>query len=488
MAQSPQGQPAPPPPPLRGDPVPGGGKPGLPIPWEPVLTAAMGDPNSLRIQNYVQRGGYTALRRCIEQMTPQDVIKDVTDSKLVGRGGAGFPTGMKWGGTARNPAPRYLVVNADESEPGTFGNRYAIDGDPHSLIEGMIICAFAVGIQTSHIYIRGENRRGAEILQTCVDEAYREGILGPKVMGKDGFSLDMYITRGAGAYICGEETALMESLEGRRAQPRIRPPFPTEVGGGLFGRPTVVNNVESLMCIPHIINRGPGWFASIGNPACPGPKVYTISGDVNKPGVYELPMGVTLRDLVYKYAGGTTRNQRIKAVSPGALACQLLTDKHLDVTMDTATLTRPPFFNDFGPVGFGAGGIIVYGEDCEILDLLVNASGFFARESCGKCVPCREGTTWMHMMLRRMAAGAAAGKDLNTLLDVAKNISGRKTLCALGDFAVEAIGSAFREFRPDLDKAVADRAARHGNGHSLNASSEGAQHAGHAVTVAGTAN
>jgi len=463
--QSPQGQPAPPPPPpLRGDPVPGGGKPGLPVPFAPVLTAATGDPNSLDINNYMRRGGYSALRRAVEQMTPDDVIKDMSDSKLVGRGGAGFPTGLKWSSTKRNPGPRYLVVNADESEPGTFGNRYAIEGDPHALIEGMLLCCYAVEIKQAHIYIRGENRRGAEILERCIADAYKSGMLGKGILGKEGFDVDMYVTRGAGAYICGEETALMESLEGRRAQPRIRPPFPVEVGGGLFGRPTVVNNVETLMCAPHIINRGPGWFSSIGNPASPGPKVYTISGHVNKPGVYELPMGVTLGDLIYKYAGGVTRGKKVRAVSPGALACQFLTADHMEVTMDTATLTRPPFFTDFGPVGFGAGGIIVYSEECELIDLLVNSSGFFARESCGKCVPCREGTTWMHMMLRRMAMGGARPRDLDNLLDVAKNIGGRKTLCALGDFSVSTIGSAFRLFRPELEAAVSSRAGGATNG------------------------
>jgi NADH-quinone oxidoreductase subunit F len=295
--------------------APSTGGPGLPIPFEPVLTAAFGRPNSTHIDDYHLRDGYTALRKTVETMSPQDVIKEVTDAKLLGRGGAGFPTGVKWGGTARNPAPRYLVVNADESEPGTFGNRYAIDADPHMLLEGMLICCYAVGIQKAHIYIRGENLRGAETLERAIQQAYEKGILGPTVMGKSGFGVDMYVTRGAGAYICGEETALMESLEGRRAQPRIRPPFPIEVGGGLFGRPTVVNNVETLMCIPHIINRGAAWFAGIGTPACPGPKVYTISGHVNKPGVYELPMGVTLRDLIYKYAGGMQRDQKANPVA-----------------------------------------------------------------------------------------------------------------------------------------------------------------------------
>jgi NADH-quinone oxidoreductase subunit F len=421
-----------------------------------VLTAAVGRPNSRDIQDYIDRGGYTALRTVVAEMTPADVIKTVSDSKLLGRGGAGFPTGLKWGGTARNPTPRHLVVNADESEPGTFGNRYAMDTDPHMLLEGMLICCFAVGIEKAHIYIRGENLRGYEILEAAIKQAYERGVLGPSVLGKSGFGVDIYVTRGAGAYICGEETALMESLEGRRPQPRIRPPFPVDVGGGLFGRPTVVNNVETLMCVPHIINRGAAWFASIGTAACPGPKVYTISGHVNRPGVYELPMGVPLRDLIYKFAGGMQRDQKVKAVSPGALACQLLSADDLDVNMDTATLTRPPYFNKFGPVGFGAGGIVVYGEETNMGDLMVQISGFFARESCGKCVPCREGTHWMNDIWRRIANGQGRTRDLDMLEDVAANIGGKKTLCSLGDFAAGPVLSAIMKFRPDFEQLISE--------------------------------
>jgi NADH-quinone oxidoreductase subunit F len=419
----------------------------------------VGRPNSCEIEDYLSRDGYTALKKVLAQMTPQDVIKEITDSKLVGRGGAGFPTGVKWGGTARNPAPRYLVVNADESEPGTFGNRYAMDTDPHMLLEGMIICCYAVDIQKAHIYIRGENRYGAEVLEQAIKQAYEKGILGPNLMGKTGFSVDIYVTRGAGAYICGEETALMESLEGRRAQPRIRPPFPTDIGGGLFGRPTVVNNVETLMNVPHIINRGAAWFAAIGNPLSPGPKLYTISGSVNLPGMFELPMGVTLGDLIYKYAGGMQRDQKVKAVSPGALACQFLPGDNLDVTMDTATLTRPPYFiPPFGPVGFGAGGIVVYGEEVDMVQTITNIAGFFARESCGKCVPCREGTHWMFDLLRRIAGGQGRPKDIDVLQSVATNIAGRKTLCALGDFAVNPVGSGLRLFRPEFEAYCTDAA------------------------------
>ena len=431
------------------------GGPGLPIPFEPVLTAALGRPGAHALADYERRGGYAALRRALEHMTPADVIKEVGAAKLIGRGGAGFPTGLKWSTAAANPAPRYLVVNADESEPGTFGNRYAIEGDPHMLLEGMLLCCYAVDIKVAHVYIRGENRRGAEILERCIREAYEAGYVGKKILGKEGFDVEMYVTRGAGAYICGEETALMESLEGRRAQPRIRPPFPSVLGGGLFGRPTVVNNVETLMCVPHIITRGAAWFSSIGNPLSPGPKVYTISGHVNKPGVYELPMGVSLRDLIYKYAGGMQRGQKLKAVSPGALACQLLTAEHLDTPMDTATLTAPPFRDSFfGPVGFGAGGIIVYGEECDVVDLLVQVAGFFARESCGKCVPCREGTSWLHMLLRRIARGRATVRDLTILEDVTRRIGGRSTLCSLGDFACNPVWSGLRHFRSDFEKRL----------------------------------
>jgi len=424
------------------------------VPWEPVLTAAFTRPHGYEIDDYLSRGGYEALRKVLREMAPADVIKVVSDSKLVGRGGAGFPTGLKWGGTARNPKPRHLVVNADESEPGTFGNRYCMDADPHGLLEGMLICCYAVDIQQAYIYIRGENLRGYERLEYAIKQAYEKGLLGRDIAGKSGFNVDMAVTRGAGAYICGEETALMESLEGRRAQPRIRPPFPVDVGGGLFGRPTVVNNVETLMDVPHIINRGAEWFAGIGNPAAPGPKVYTISGHVNQPGVYELPMGVSLRDLIYKYAGGMQRDQQVKAVSPGALACQILPGTNLDIPMDTATLTRPPYFNKLGPVGFGAGGIIVYGEETNMVDLMVQLSGFFARESCGKCVPCREGTHWMLDIWRRIQAGGGTPDDIDTLEDVAARIAGKKTLCALGDFAAGPVWSAIQHFRPEFEEYI----------------------------------
>ena len=401
---------------------------------------------------YLRNGGYEVLKKAVARK-PEDIIDEVKKSGLRGRGGAGFPCGVKWGLVDRKSGkPIYLIVNADESEPGTFKDRYIMHQDPHQLIESTMISCFANNVKQAYIYIRGENLYGAEVLEHAIKEAYAAGYIGRNILGKEGFNVDISVTRGAGAYVCGEETALMESLEGRRAQPRIRPPFPIEVGGGLFGRPTVVNNVETLMCVPHILVRGAAWFASVGAPACPGPKLYTISGHVNRPGVYELPMGTTLYDLIYKYAGGMKRNQKVKAVSPGALACQLLPGTDLNVQMDTATLTRPPHWHPpFGPVGFGAGGIIVYGEETDIVQVVARAAGFFARESCGKCVPCREGTHWMQDVLGRIAHGHGRPRDLGILEDVTRNIGGRKTLCALGDFSVNSVASALRLFRPEFE-------------------------------------
>ncbi len=307
-----------------------------PTPFQPVLTAAAGQPGSWNLDHYVGRSGYEAARKAVTSMSPDEILKEVTDSKLRGRGGAGFPAGIKWSGTRANPAPRYLVVNADESEPGSYANRLSMDIDPHMLLEGMIICSFAVDIHAAYIYIRGENLHGYEVLERAIQQAKAKGFLGKGIFGT-AFDLEIYVHRGAGAYICGEETALMESLEGKRAQPRSRPPHPFQVGGGLFGRPTVVNNVETIMCVPHIIQRGAAWFAAIGSPNCPGPKVYCLSGNVNRPGIYEAPMGLLLRDLIYgeQYGQGIPEGREILAISPGALAVALLTNEELDTKLDT---------------------------------------------------------------------------------------------------------------------------------------------------------
>ncbi len=442
-------------------PAPDGAPQGAPppaVPFERVLTAAMGQPGSHELDHYLRRGGYVGAHKALTSMTPEEVIKVVTDSKLRGRGGAGFPAGIKWSGTRGNPAPRYLVVNADESEPGTYGNRYAMDTDPHMLLEGMIICSFAVGINLAYIYIRGENLHGYETLELAVRQARERGYLGRGLFGTD-FNLEIYVHRGAGAYVCGEETALMESLEGKRAQPRTRPPHPFQVGGGLFGRPTVVNNVETLMCVPHIIVRGAEWFAAIGSPNCPGPKVYCVSGNVNRPGIYEAPMGLLLSELIFgdEYAQGVPGGRAVKAVSPGALASPLISGGELEVKLDVDAVRAPPYRTQLG-----AGGIIVYDDSVCMVELLLRAEQFFAHESCGKCVPCREGTHWMVDVLRRITAGRGREKDLDLLNNVAGNMSGlpfhQRTLCALADFAAGPMMSAIGKFREDFDYHIREQA------------------------------
>ena len=429
-----------------------------PAPFEPVLTAAMGQADSWTMAHYLNRGGYQGARKAVRTMTPEEIIKVVTDSKLRGRGGAGFPAGIKWGGTRSNPAPRYLVVNADESEPGSFANRVAMDTDPHMLLEGMIICSFAVEINTAYIYIRGENLHGFEVLVRAVREAYEQGFLGKGIFGS-GYDLDIHVHRGAGAYVCGEETALMESLEGKRGQPRTRPPHPFQVGGGVFGRPSVVNNVETLMCAPHIITRGAEWFAAIGSPNCPGPKVYCVSGNVNRPGVYEAPMGLPLRELIFgaDFGQGVPDGRTVKAVSPGALASPMISGEMLDVKLDTDAVRAPPYRTQLG-----AGGIMVYDDRWCMVELLTRTEQFFAHESCGKCVPCREGTHWVADILGRIAAGGGQEKDLQLLLDLAGSMGGlpfhQRTLCALSDFAAGPVLSAIPLFREDFEYHVREHA------------------------------
>jgi NADH-quinone oxidoreductase subunit F len=429
-----------------------------PTPFEPVLTVAMGQPESWTMARYRARGGYDGARKAVTTMTAEEIIKVVTDSKLRGRGGAGFPAGIKWGGTRSNPAPRYLVVNADESEPGSFANRIAMDSDPHMLLEGMIICSFAIDAHAAYIYIRGENLHGFEVLEGAVREAREAGFLGRGIFGTN-YELEIYVHRGAGAYVCGEETALMESLEGKRGQPRTRPPHPFQVGGGVFGRPTVVNNVETLMCAPHIINRGAEWFAGIGSPNCPGPKVYCVSGNVTRPGVYEAPMGLPLRELIYgeAYGQGVPGGRAVKAVSPGALASPMISGEMLDVKLDTDAVRAPPYRTQLG-----AGGIMVYDDRHCMVELLVRTEEFFAHESCGKCVPCREGTHWMADVLQRIAAGQGREEDLKLLLEVATNMSGlpfhQRTLCALADFAAGPVLSAIPLFKEDFEAHIREGA------------------------------
>ena len=392
--------------------------------FEPVLLRRRGLDRSGDLDVYEATGGYRALRKALGSMTPRQVMDEVSASNLRGRGGAGFPTGRKWSFIPKDAPVKYLAVNADESEPGTFNNRVFIDADPHALVEGILLCCYAVGIGSAYLYIRGENRAGARALERAIAQAREKGYLGKGILGT-AFSCEIEVFRGAGAYICGEETALLESIEGRRPQPRSRPPFPALVG--LFGKPTVINNVETLGCVPDIVDRGAAWFKSIGPETAPGPKLYCLSGHVRRPGVYERPMGTPLRELIEEHAGGIRDGKRLGFVIPGAAASTALLPSEIDVPMD---------FDSLKKIGteLGAGGISVMDETVCIVETLERLARFFRHESCGKCVPCREGTVWQHRLLERLADGSGDARDVEVLGSVSRQMVGR-TLCAFGTFA-----------------------------------------------------
>jgi NADH-quinone oxidoreductase subunit F len=405
-----------------------------------VLTANIDKPNSASIDTYLQSGGYDAARQALK-MTPDAIIQMVKDSELRGRGGAGFPTGMKWSFVPKNaPKPTYLLCNADESEPGTFKDRVIIEQDPHLLIEGMIISAFAIGsCPMGYIYIRGEFYFGAMVLEKALEEARAKGFLGKNIFGS-GFDFDMTVHRGAGAYICGEETGLIESVEGHRGQPRVKPPFPAVVG--VFGGPTVVNNVETLACVPLIIKNGAEWFKGFGSPKNTGPKLYCVSGTVKKPGVYEFPLGVNLKELIYEHCGGITGDRKLKAVIPGGASAPMLTIDEIDLPLNFDAVMKAGSM-------LGSAGIIVIDESVCIVDAVWRLAKFFAHESCGQCTPCREGTNWMESVLDRLERGEGRQQDADLLLDMADNIGG-KSLCALGDAAIGPVISSVKKFRDEF--------------------------------------
>ncbi|MBI5682940.1 MAG: NADH-quinone oxidoreductase subunit NuoF [Deltaproteobacteria bacterium] len=411
--------------------------------FEPILLKNINTPQSHTIDVYLKNGGYQAVTAALK-MQPEQIIQIIKDSGLRGRGGAGFSTGLKWSFIPKDPTiPKYLCCNADEGEPGTFKDRVIIEKDPHQLIEGMIIACYAIGAAKAYIYIRGEFAFGANRLQTAIDEAYGKGYLGKNILGSN-FNIDIYVHKGAGAYICGEETALLESIEGRRGQPRIKPPFPALVG--LFGKPTVINNVETLSCISHIVNRGPKWFASIGPEKSPGTKLFGVSGHVNKPGMYELPMGTTAREIIYNYAGGIRDNKKLKAFIPGGVSAPMLTSKDLDTSMDFDSLAAKGTM-------LGSGGIIVMDESSCIVKVAMRTMGFFRHESCGKCTPCREGTDWTYKLLQRIEHGQGKEGDVELLEKLCGNIFGR-TFCPLGDGAVMALRGALKNFRDEFVEHV----------------------------------
>ena len=402
------------------------------------------DDSSWRLEAYLSRGGYDAARKAVAAMTPADVVAEVRRAGLRGRGGAGFPAGLKWsfvpqGGTA----PKYLCVNADEGEPGTFKDRAILVRNPHALIEGVIIAAFGVGIRKAFIYVRGEYARIARRVEEAVAEAREKGFLGRGIFGSD-FDLEVVVHFGAGAYICGEETALLESVEGRRGQPRLKPPFPAVVG--LFRSPTVINNVETLANLPSIIGFGADWFTSRGLLKDGGTRLFSVSGAVVRPGLYELPMGTPLRTIIETHAGGPPEGVRIKAVVPGGLSAPVLRPDEIDVPMDFDSLARAGSM-------LGSAGVIVIGDRTPILDVLKVTARFYALESCGQCAPCRLGTSWIHKIVSRMAEGRGRPADLDLIRDLADGMKGR-TLCPMGDAAALPVHALVSKFRDELEQAV----------------------------------
>jgi len=402
------------------------------------------DDDSWRLEAYLRQGGYEAARKVLTSMAPREVVGEVCAAVLRGRGGAGFPAGMKWsfvpqGGTG----PKYLCVNADEGEPGTFKDRLVLRRAPHALLEGMLITAFAVGIRTAFIYVRGEYARVSERLVEAIAEARSAGYLGPRVLGTD-FGLDVIVHHGAGAYICGEETALLESLEGRRGQPRVKPPFPASVG--LFRSPTVINNVETLAAIPQILARGAAWFLGRGVAKDGGTRLFGVSGAVRRPGVYELPVGTPLRQIIDVHAGGPPEGRSVKAVVPGGLSAPVLRPDEIDVPMDFDSLSRSGSM-------LGSAGIIVIPDDTPMLDVLHVTARFYAHESCGKCAPCRIGTSWILKTVQRLRRSGGSPADLDLILGLADGIRGR-TLCPFGDAAALPIRAIVTKFRDELERAV----------------------------------
>jgi len=399
------------------------------------------DPNQVKVETYESHGGYTAWKKVLADMSTEQVIETVKNSGLRGRGGAGFPTGMKWGFVPKDsPKPKYLCCNADESEPGTCKDRVLMERDPHGVIEGMAIASYAIDSHLMFIYIRGEFNHCHEVMEEAMKEAYANGHLGKNIHGS-GYGLDMIIHTGGGAYICGEETALLNSIEGERGMSRIRPPFPAIAG--LYDCPTIVNNVESLAAVPHIINRGAEWYASLGTEKSCGTKIFSLSGHVKQPGNYEVPLGFNLKDMIYDpaYGGGILGDKKLKGVIPGGASTPFLMPDMIDVGLDYESLTT---------VGsmLGSGAIIVFHEETCIVWTIMKLIHFFRHESCGKCTPCREGTAWLEQLITRIERGEGKPGDIEKIEDICGNILTR-TVCPLGDAAVMPIQSAIKLWRDE---------------------------------------
>ena len=414
----------------------------------PLLFADIDTPGLTGIDVYRKGGGYTALAEVIGKKSPDECIEIVKQSGLRGRGGAGFPTGLKWSFVPKqSPKPRFIVCNADESEPGTFKDRELMEKNPHLLIEGMILAGYAIGSHVGYLYLRGEFEYIQRILDRAIAEARAAGFLGARVAGAD-FAFELHSHLGAGAYICGEETALLSSLEGYRGQPRLKPPFPAVEG--LYACPTVVNNTETLMNVPHILRRGAAWFRQWGTEKSPGTKIFSVSGPVKRPGNYEVALGLPLSRLIDEQCGGMRDGFQVKAVIPGGSSVPLIPASQLDTGLDYESMNAVGTF-------LGSGGVIVIDEGTCIVDALWNITRFYEHESCGKCTPCREGTYWMSEVLERLEHGRGTKADIDLLLDLADNILG-KSFCALGDAAAMPVQGAIKHFRPEFE----DHVTRHG--------------------------
>ncbi|HEX6972042.1 MAG TPA: NADH-quinone oxidoreductase subunit NuoF [Limnochordia bacterium] len=415
--------------------------------FEPVLTKGIGTLDLTDIEVYEKQGGYQALRKALKSMSPADVHNEVKNSGLRGRGGAGFPTGVKWGFLPDNGQPRYLCCNADESEPGTFNNRMLLEKHPHQLIEGILLSAYATNCARSFIYLRGEFKRAASVLERALAAARAKGYLGENILGS-GFSQEIVVHRGAGAYICGEETGLLSSLEGGRGQPRLKPPFPAVAG--LYASPTIINNVETLSNVPHIIARGADWFKSMGTEKSPGTKIYSVSGMVQRPGNYELPLGVTMREILDEHAGGLRPGRTLKGFQPGGASSPILLPEHLDTPLD---------FDSAMAAGsmLGTAGVIVYDDTVCLVRAALYYADFFSHESCGQCTPCREGTAWQARLLRRIEEGRGTQADIEILKSLKTSMQGT-TICLLSDASTFFLQSVLKHFPQEFEAHVQGKA------------------------------
>jgi NADH-quinone oxidoreductase subunit F len=406
------------------------------------------DKQPLGLKEYEATGGYQAVRKILSGLTPPDVQAIVKDSNLRGRGGAGFSTGLKWSFVPLDASkPKYLIANADEMEPGTFKDRILLECTPHQLIEGMVIAAFAIQADQSYVFLRWAYKTAAKAITIAIEEAYRAGYLGQNILGS-GYHLDMHLHTGVGRYMCGEETALLNSLEGKRATPRAKPPFPQI--SGLFGKPTIVNNVETLCCLPHILNNGAEWFKKLSHTQDAGTKIFGVSGKVKKPGAWELPMGVTLRELVEEHAGGMMEGLRFRGALPGGASTDFLTEEHLDIRMDYPSVAA-------AGSRLGTGTVVVLDDKTCPVGFVKNLEQFFSQESCGFCTPCREGIPWVHKILTAIEEGNGREEDLQILAMHTKYLGPGNTFCAFAPGAMEPLQSALKYFRNDFEQHIHDK-------------------------------